>query len=303
LKANLRCFLRTSAVLAVLLGTIIAAPQAAAKVTLPHGSVTVPRSGTFLYLNSDPGDYVGGGIEQLYTSADSTFNHTYFPPGTDLLRVWLEQGGYVHWWVVDIAAPVGQALAIGSYNGAVVSSFRTETTPGLDVVGDGRACGTLTGRFDVEEISRYDTGDLRVFQATFESHCEGAAAGLYGRIRIEDGPPLSESVSIDTHGAVDNKTGVATVTGTVWCSEALAIDLTVGLFQGIANRPVVFGLSTTHFDCVAPYSTWSATVIPDSGAFQSGNVYASVNASSGGVGFYISPDPLVVHLDAGNQAD
>ena len=299
MNSTFRLLLRPLAVLAVLAGTIVAAPQAAARVSLPHASITIPRSGTFLYLNSEPGDYVGGGIEQLYTSGDSTFNHTSFPPGTDLIRVWLEQGGYAHWWVVDFAAPVGQALTVGSYTGAVWSSFRTETTPGLDVSGDGRACGPLTGQFDVDEISRYDTGDLRAFQATFEMRCEGATRALYGRLRIEDGPPLSESVAMSTRGTVDNKIGGAIVTGTVWCSGPESVDLSGGLFQAIANRETVVGTFSTHVECVAPYTVWSTEVISDNGRFQSGNLYASLVGYIDGVVFYVSPDPLVIHLDAG----
>jgi hypothetical protein len=42
--------------------------------TARAGSLTLPSSGSFLYMDSEPGDYIGGGIEQLYTAADSTIN-------------------------------------------------------------------------------------------------------------------------------------------------------------------------------------------------------------------------------------
>ena len=61
---------RCVAALAVLVAAIVAAPSAGATVTLPPGSIPIPESGTFLYMNSQPGDYIGGGTEQLYTSAD-----------------------------------------------------------------------------------------------------------------------------------------------------------------------------------------------------------------------------------------
>jgi hypothetical protein len=90
---------------------------------------------------------------------------------------------------VNIAAPPGEPLAIGSYTGAVRAEFRPTGTPGLDVFGDGRGCNTLTGQFDVNELSHAPTGELLIFDATFEQHCEGADAALYGRIRIENPPP------------------------------------------------------------------------------------------------------------------
>jgi hypothetical protein len=61
--------------------------------------------------------------------------------------------------------------------------------PGLSIVGDGRGCNTLTGQFDVHEISHASTGELLVFDATFEQHCEGFGPALFGRIRIENPPP------------------------------------------------------------------------------------------------------------------
>jgi hypothetical protein len=162
--------------------------SANASVVLPQGSIVVPGSGTFLYMNSEPGDYIGGGVEQLYTSADSSFSAS-LPQGGDYFHSSVIQGAFTHWWYVDIVAPSGQPLAVGSYTGAERASFRSYDSPGLDVSGDGRGCNTLTGAFDVNEIAFATTGELLVFDATFEQHCEGATAALYGRIRIENAPP------------------------------------------------------------------------------------------------------------------
>ena len=163
------------------------APSAGAEVSLPPGSIPVPTSGTFLYMNSEPGDYIGGGIEQLYTSDDTTFNSS-LPPGGDHFSVFVLQGNFVHWWFVDIAAPPGEPLVEGSYTGALRYPFN-DGAPGLSIDGDGRGCNTLTGQFDVNEISHASTGELLVFDATFEQHCEGFDPALFGRIRIENPPP------------------------------------------------------------------------------------------------------------------
>jgi hypothetical protein len=180
---------RWAVVLAALVGAALTGgPSAMASVTLPPGKITVPSSGTFLYMNSETGDYIGQGVEQLYTSADTTITGS-LPQGGGYFRASAIQGPYTHWWYVDIAAPPGQPLTTGSYDGAVRAAFRPAGSPGLDVYGDGRGCNQLTGRFDVNELKYAPTGELLVFDATFEQHCEGLTPALYGRIRIENAPP------------------------------------------------------------------------------------------------------------------
>jgi hypothetical protein len=45
----------------------------------------------------------------------------------------------------------------------------------------------VTGRFDVLAASYLADGSVRSFAADFEQHCEGAAAGLFGSIRVNAG--------------------------------------------------------------------------------------------------------------------
>jgi hypothetical protein len=161
------------------------ARPAAAAVTLPPGSIPLPTSGSFLYLNSQPGDYIGQGVEQLYTSRDSVVWAS-LPQGGTYFTARFIQGEYAHSWSIAMDAPRGQPLAIGSYTGAVRAGFEPSSTPGLSVSGDGRGCNTLTGQFDVNELAYSSSGVLLVFDATFEQHCDGGAAALYGRLRIVD---------------------------------------------------------------------------------------------------------------------
>ncbi len=56
-----------------------------------------------------------------------------FPPGS--------------FWFLHLAAPAGQELLPGVYEGATRWPFQDPSTPGLDFSGDGRGCNTLTGRF------------------------------------------------------------------------------------------------------------------------------------------------------------
>jgi HYR domain len=179
-----RALVAASVAVVIALGNV---PSAGAEVTLPPGSIPVPSSGTFLYMNSEPGDFIGQGIEQLYTSDDSTINGS-LPQGGGLFSASVIQGNFDHFWFVEIAAPPGEPLVEGSYTGALRFPFNDDA-PGLSVSGDGRGCNTLTGQFDVDEISHASTGELLVFDATFEQHCEGGDPALFGRIRIENPPP------------------------------------------------------------------------------------------------------------------
>jgi len=209
--------------LAALLGIMVVAPSAGASVVIPVGNVAVPTSGSFLYMNSQSGDYIGQGIEQLYTSANSNVTID-FPQGSGSLNATMIQGSYAHWWYVSIAAPYGQPLAVGSYTGAFRTSFRPAGSPGLDVNGDGRGCNTLTGQFDLNELSYAPSGELLVFDATFEQHCEGGSPALFGRIRIENPPPPPD-VSPPTLNLSDVSVETSDTSGAnVWYSATATDD-------------------------------------------------------------------------------
>ena len=356
--AGVRRLAVCAAFVMVLVGVPFTAP-AYASVVLPPGSIAVPESGTFLYMNSEPGDYIGGGIEQLYTSADTSFTAN-APQDGGYFHASVIQGSYTHWWYLDMVAPYGQPFAVGSYTGAERAGFQTWGNPGLDVGGDGRGCNTLTGSFDVTEIAYATTGELLVFDATFEQHCEGWMPALYGRIRIENAPPppdvtapvltlpsdiqvessdgagvvvyyyvsvsddrdqnptlscsppsgstfpvgsttvtcqasdrsgnvaegtfqvevlpvLAFDMTIDKTAVID-RTGQVTVSGTVSCSRPLPVEVGGSLKQLFANRVTISGTISTHVDCAAPQTRWSAVTIGSNGNFAAGNATASATA-------------------------
>ena len=248
-------------------------PTSSPGVTLPSGSIAVPTSGTFLYVNSAPGEYVGAGLEQLYTSTNSVITSS-LTDTVDYFRGSVVQGS--HTWNVDIAAPPGQPLSVGSYVKAVRAAARS-VGPGLDVRSDGRSCIDITGKFDVNELSYWPNGDLKVFQATFEQHCLGRA--LIGRIRIEVVAPVELAVTVRDEGSVSNKSGVATIAGTLSCSRAAAVDLVVTLTQVQSKSVTVTGTAIVRINCAGPSVAWSQVVVPSSGVFKAGSVSASWNAT------------------------
>ena len=198
-----------------LLVTTITASAASAAVTLPPGSITPPTSGSFLYLNSENGDWIGQGQEQLFTSSNATLGGA-LRDNTFGGAAYVSAGA----WGVTVAAPAGHALTVGSYEGAVRPSSLATAVPQLEVTAPGRACNSLSGRFDVTQVAFSSLGEITLFEATFEQHCEGLAPALYGRIRIESPAPTPGStlppgsMSVPTSGTFLYLVKTNTATGT-----------------------------------------------------------------------------------------
>src|SRR3972149_3873690 len=105
------------------------------------------QDGTMLILNSQGGDYIGQGQTLSFTPDTASFSATY--DGSLLsVSVFPFDTGF---WFVNLAAPPGEPLLPGTYEGAVRAAFRGAGEPGLDVFGDGRGRNMGTGRFEVTE--------------------------------------------------------------------------------------------------------------------------------------------------------
>jgi thermolysin len=155
-----------------------------------RGTWTVPAPGQpnapswGLSLDSQPGDVVGGGLQYVYTAADSTFQILQSQPE---LRVVVT--GSSSWWNLDFDAGGNTPLQPGSYEDATRYPFNAGN--GLSVSANGREeCSQLTGRFVVHEIV-YDAGGvLQQLWVDFEQHCEGGAPALFGTLRYNASAPM-----------------------------------------------------------------------------------------------------------------
>lgn len=87
-----------------------------------------------------------------------------------------------------------------AYENATRYPFQSPTLPGLDVSGDGRGCNTLTGRFDILEIS-YASGQISSFAADFEQHCEGGTPALFGSVRYNASVGFPASARVKANGS------------------------------------------------------------------------------------------------------
>ena len=139
------------------------------------------NTSTLLAFASDPGDYIGAGQSWYYTPVDGNFTTTSTTSNTSLATINFNGSTF---WYLNMAAPQGSALAVGTYTGATRYPFQSPTTPGLDFSGDGRGCNQSSGSFEIFEIG-YDTGGaLNKLAANFIQHCENATPALYGVIRF-----------------------------------------------------------------------------------------------------------------------
>jgi hypothetical protein len=140
---------------------------------------------TVLVMHSQPGDYIGQGMDQTYTTTDGVFT----PSVNYGNGVSVYFNGGPHWWHLDFAAPGNAPLAVGLYEGAQRFAFHSPTNPGMEISGDGRGCNQLTGRFNVLEVEYGPGGVVQRFAATFEQHCEGGVPALTGSIQVNSALP------------------------------------------------------------------------------------------------------------------
>ncbi len=151
---------------------------------------------TAIYFLSEPGDYIGQGLEQIFTPADGSFFAYPTYGNLDSLTIGFDPNAGGNSWYLDFAAPRGEVLVPGLYEGATRAPFRSPTEPGLDISGDGRGCNQLGGRFKVLEATYGAAREIERFDALFEQHCENELAtgpALFGRIRYNasvEQPPV-----------------------------------------------------------------------------------------------------------------
>jgi hypothetical protein len=145
---------------------------------------------TALYLWSEPGDYIGGGLERIFTPEEVDFNVSRnFPGGVsffinnDFSR---SEADNSIWWNLDFAPPVDLPLIPGGYGKATGSN--SPTKPRIRVIGDSIGCGSgrVAGKFVVLDAAYKTDGSVKRFDSIFEQRCEGQEGTLFGRIRYNE---------------------------------------------------------------------------------------------------------------------
>jgi hypothetical protein len=135
---------------------------------------------TSLVMRSQPGDYVGQGLDYDFTASNAASTFGGGPYG---INAWVTSGS--EWWGVDITPAAGQILASG-YTGS-----------GIDVFGDGRSCAAITGSFTVTQavFSPVDNS-LQHFAASFTQYCAGSSAALTGTLTYNYAPVVTPPAGV-----------------------------------------------------------------------------------------------------------
>jgi hypothetical protein len=133
---------------------------------------------TSVTLESDLGDYIGGGADYSYAPSNATIT---------VGGRWAFAGGGIDGdngdrWSFSFEAPSGDVLAPGTTFDATRYPFNGAGA-GMSFSGNGRGCNTLTGTFTVNELSVGLDNSIRYASIDFEQHCEGGAPALHGEIR------------------------------------------------------------------------------------------------------------------------
>lgn len=196
-------------------------------------SAAAASTQTLLTLNSQPGDYIGGGNVQAYTPADGT------------LLVLPTSGGGVQvnfqspasYWSLFFVPRAGQKLSKQEYEGAQRYPFQGPLNPGLDVYGNGRGCNTISGRFLVSEVVFAVDGSITRLAIDFEQHCEGFPPALFGSLRFNSSVTVVPRVSVADATALKGNAG--TSDATVVLSLSLPITSPVSVRYSTNERTAV----------------------------------------------------------------
>ncbi len=137
---------------------------------------STPATGSYVYLESDPGDYIGQGVTRLLTGDSARFVVRSFERRVSL-QVW--EGDRL--WSGSVTAMTSiPRLGPGLYPG-VLGSVHNPTRGGLSWGGDGRGCNQSWGWFAVDHVA-YDGDEIAALTLRFEQHCEFMQPALRGKI-------------------------------------------------------------------------------------------------------------------------
>jgi len=136
---------------------------------------------TSLQMESDPGEFIGGGGNYFYTPDMGVFR--IFKGIDSGIQIQYISYDNSHFWILSFSGPNAQPLTPGLYEGARDYLGKTDPTlPGMQIDGDGRGCDPR-GSFEILEATYSNTGDPLVLRARFEQRCGNALLALRGEIR------------------------------------------------------------------------------------------------------------------------
>lgn len=145
---------------------------------------TTPQAGTYVYLESDPTDFIGDGGTYLYTLANSFMR---LEIGADLAIL---VHGDERWTGLFEGMDSMEQLETGYYGDVRRFPFHNPVKGGMRWGGEGRGCNALDGWFVVDSIV-YDEEVPIQFKLRFEQHCELVDAALRGEVHWDSSDPTT----------------------------------------------------------------------------------------------------------------
>ena len=106
---------------------------------------------------SESGDYIGGGRQVVFDTRVGDRVIANVSGGS--LGVSVSGGPYGESYGMSFAVPDGPVRP-GVYVGAQRAAFREAGRPGIDISGDGRGCNTISGSFEVKELTTRPDGSV-----------------------------------------------------------------------------------------------------------------------------------------------
>jgi len=223
---------------------------------------------TALAMSSQPGDYVGQGLQYLITLSDGTFTPS---NSGNVVSFFINNGD--DWWTY-FAGPTAARLGRGDYENAQRYPFQPVGTPGLSVYGDGRGCNTLTGNFQVQQAGYNSSSVLQSFSANFEQHCEGFVPALFGWLRYKtklqqfsvtdaviSGSSALFTVTLSPSNATSLSVNFATADGTAMAgTDYVSTSQTVIFSPGMTQQTVTVPLLNPGINSKTFYGDLSAPV-------------------------------------------
>lgn len=149
---------------------------------------------TFVFLDSQPGDFVGGGDRRFLTLDQGFFSAIRVHRGDITIRF-----DGIERWQLEFEPKDGQSLGVGPFDAATDS---TAGSPALQVFGDGRSCNRAIGKFRVLQAEFGAKGEVTHFAADFEQRCRASAPALFGVVRF-NATGLPTGYDQDDDGIID----------------------------------------------------------------------------------------------------
>lgn len=276
---SMRASLRARARGAVVLG---AAAVALTGGLVVSGTAHAQAEADTFTVTSDAGDTIAGGNSYAYDfGAGDTF--TVRAGTNDNAALITVKGANGDQWALSLQAPSGQPLTPGTYTGVTKYAVGfSPAQPALSFSSATKSCSTVTGSFTVNSVVFAPNSGVQAIDATFEQHCNGAAAASYGHIRISKPDPLTLTADVAADGTFSTLDGNATIHGTVTCTLPVNVTLTPSVTQ-VAHRTIIRGTAPVTTLACTPGTPvpWTATAVPSGTTpFQHGDVEAVLKATT-----------------------